>query len=42
MLDLGATPQEGMIFHCAGQASGGWRLFDPPRNVKPSTNLMQE
>ena len=28
MLDLDATPQEGMIFHCAGQASGGWRLFD--------------
>jgi len=28
MLDLDATPQEGMIFHCAGQASGGWRVFD--------------
>ena len=28
MLDLDATPQEGMIFRCAGQASGGWRVFD--------------
>jgi hypothetical protein len=28
MLDLDATPQEGMIPHCAGQASGGWRVFD--------------
>ncbi len=28
MLDLDATLQEGMIFHCAGQASGGWRVFD--------------
>jgi hypothetical protein len=27
-LDLGTTPQPGMIFHCAGQASGGWRVFD--------------
>jgi hypothetical protein len=27
MLDLDATPQEGMIFHCAGQASGGWRVL---------------
>ena len=28
MLDLDATPQEGMTFHCACQASGGWRVFD--------------
>ena len=28
MLDLDARPQEGMIFRCAGQASGGWRVFD--------------
>jgi hypothetical protein len=28
MLDLDATPQEGMILHCEGQASGGWRVFD--------------
>ncbi len=28
MLDLDATPQGGMIFPCAGQASGGWRVFD--------------
>jgi hypothetical protein len=26
MLDL--TPQEGMILHCAGQASGESRVFD--------------
>jgi hypothetical protein len=28
MLDRDATPQEGMSFHCAGQASGGSRVFD--------------
>ncbi len=28
MLDLDATPQEGMIFHFAGQAYRGWRVFD--------------
>jgi hypothetical protein len=28
MLNPDAMPQEGMIFHCAGQASGGWRVFD--------------
>ena len=28
MLNLDAMPQEGMIFHCAGRASGGWRVFD--------------
>jgi hypothetical protein len=28
MLGLGATPQEGMLIHCAGQASDGWRVFD--------------
>ena len=28
MLDLDVTAQESMIFHCAGQASGGWRVFD--------------
>ena len=27
MLDFDATPQEGMIFHSAGQASGGWRVL---------------
>jgi hypothetical protein len=27
VLDLDATPQEGMIFHSAGQASGGWRVL---------------
>jgi hypothetical protein len=27
MFDLDATPQEGMIFYCAGQASGGWRVL---------------
>jgi hypothetical protein len=27
MLDLDAMPQEGGIFHCAGQASGGWRVL---------------
>jgi hypothetical protein len=26
--DLANKPQPGMIFHCAGQASGGWRVFD--------------
>jgi hypothetical protein len=24
LLNVDASPQEGMIFHCAGQASGGW------------------
>ena len=28
MLDLDVTPQEGMIFHGAGQASGESRAFD--------------
>jgi len=28
ILDLANKPQPGMIFHCAGQASGGWRVFD--------------
>jgi hypothetical protein len=28
ILDLATKPQPGMIFHCAGQASGGWRVFD--------------
>ena len=28
ILDLAKKPQPGMIFHCAGQASGGWRVFD--------------
>ena len=28
MLDLDAMPQEGMIYYCTGQASGGWRVFD--------------
>jgi hypothetical protein len=28
MLDLDVTPQEGMIFHFAGQASGESRVFD--------------
>jgi hypothetical protein len=28
ILDLANRPQPGMIFHCAGQASGGWRVFD--------------
>jgi hypothetical protein len=28
MLDLDVTPQEGMIFHRAGQASGESRVFD--------------
>jgi hypothetical protein len=27
-LHLDVTPQEGMIFHCAGQASGESRVFD--------------
>ena len=26
--DLDVTPQEGLIFHCAGQASGESRVFD--------------
>jgi len=28
ILDFDAKAQPGMIFHCAGQASGGWRVFD--------------
>lgn len=28
ILNLDAMSHEGMIFHCAGQASGGWRVFD--------------
>jgi len=28
LLDFDAKPQRGLIFHCAGQASGGWRVFD--------------
>lgn len=28
LLNFDAKPQPGMIFHCAGQASAGWRVFD--------------
>lgn len=28
LLDFDAEPLEGVIFHCACQASGGWRVLD--------------
>jgi len=52
MLDLDVTPQEGMIFHCTGQASGESRVFEELESEKsrrrdrggvtPSTDLMPE
>jgi hypothetical protein len=27
-LQLESRPQQGLLFHCSGQASGGWRVFD--------------
>ncbi len=26
-MDIRNRPPEGLIFHCAGQAPGGWRIF---------------